>query len=300
MPGALPVGESSTRELYNTQSGDGIQPPGGSSNYPEGLVGANGAAGPSAQSDVHAHSILNLPPGEAARRWEVAIKLLNDSNLDPRTLSTEQFSIFANQSPELQQDSLAMLVKYGAERLRIVHPDKNEPDSSEPSPNPPAPELVEVTPQPEAPKKKSRNKTAEGAEGGNKNERLRICNNCRRRRFTGKVCTPFTNCKGFKRLTEYSSATKESRLAPCVSNWASNAFTLPLRQKRRPRNPPPMPWTKPVPRRQKRNQRCWATQVSLSSQLLSRLATRPANSRIIPPMNRVLCRTTTTAVLIQH
>ncbi|KAH6635354.1 hypothetical protein B0J18DRAFT_45185 [Chaetomium sp. MPI-SDFR-AT-0129] len=185
MPGALPVGESSTRELYNTQSGDGIPPPGGSSSYPEGLVGANDTAGASAPSDVHAHSILNLPPGEAARRWEVAMKLLNDSNLDPRTLSTEQFSIFANQSPELQQDSLAMLIKYGAERLRIVHPSGNEADSSsEPTPDPPpVPELAIVTPQPEVPKKKSRSKTAEGAEGGG---RPGICNNCRRRRFTGK------------------------------------------------------------------------------------------------------------------
>ncbi|KAF9873252.1 C6 finger domain-containing protein [Colletotrichum karsti] len=74
------------------------------------------------QSGIHSQVNLNVPPGEASRRREVAIRLLSDSGVDPETLSTEQFSIFANQSPDLQKESLAMLVKYGAERLRIVHP----------------------------------------------------------------------------------------------------------------------------------------------------------------------------------
>ncbi|GKT61928.1 C6 finger domain-containing protein [Colletotrichum tofieldiae] len=74
------------------------------------------------QSGVHSHAVLNVPLAEAARRREVAIRLLSDSGVDPESLSTEQFSIFANQSPDLQKESLSMLVKYGAERLRIVHP----------------------------------------------------------------------------------------------------------------------------------------------------------------------------------
>lgn len=92
-------------------------------------VAAAGGASATVNGEVHAHSILNLPPGEAARRRETTIKLLSESNIDPETLSAEQFNIFANQSPELQQDSLTMLMRYGAERLRIVHPNKDAPSS---------------------------------------------------------------------------------------------------------------------------------------------------------------------------
>ncbi|KAK1707142.1 uncharacterized protein BDZ83DRAFT_183532 [Colletotrichum acutatum] len=88
------------------------------------------------QSGVHSHAVLNVPPGEAARRREVAIRLLSDSGLDPESLSTEQFSIFANQSPDLQKESLAMLVKYGAERLRIVHPNDAAASSTSAPPTP--------------------------------------------------------------------------------------------------------------------------------------------------------------------
>ncbi|OHE94721.1 hypothetical protein CORC01_09938 [Colletotrichum orchidophilum] len=91
------------------------------------------------QSGVHSHAVLNVPPGEAARRREVAIRLLSDSGLDPESLSTEQFGIFANQSPDLQKDSLAMLVKYGAERLRIVHPNDAAASSTSASPTPQQP-----------------------------------------------------------------------------------------------------------------------------------------------------------------
>lgn len=125
MPGALPVGDSSQRPLYNSQPQDGAGP---NSAYPEPLVGANGpqdAASAMVSSSVHQHSILNLPPGEAERRREVAIRLLADKGIDPATLSAEQFSILANQSPQLQQESLAMLQKYGAERLKIILPDKD-------------------------------------------------------------------------------------------------------------------------------------------------------------------------------
>lgn len=61
----------------------------------------------------------------------MAIQLLSGRNIDPESLSPEQFNIFANQSPELQQESLKMLVKYGADRLRIVHPNKNGPGSDQ-------------------------------------------------------------------------------------------------------------------------------------------------------------------------
>nr|XP_036581367.1 C6 finger domain-containing protein [Colletotrichum truncatum]KAF6789635.1 C6 finger domain-containing protein [Colletotrichum truncatum] len=82
------------------------------------------------QSGIHAQAVLNVPPAEAERRREAAIRLLSESGVDPATLSTEQFGIFANQSPELQKDSLEMLVKYGAERLRIVHPSDAAASSS--------------------------------------------------------------------------------------------------------------------------------------------------------------------------
>ncbi|KAI1876684.1 uncharacterized protein JN550_000756 [Neoarthrinium moseri] len=105
----------------------------------KGKEGEDGTADDPAQlaapdlvaSGVHATSILNIPPVEAARRREVAINLLSGRNIDPVTLSVDQFSIFANQAPHLQELSLDMLAKYGAERLRIVHPDeKDQPSAS--------------------------------------------------------------------------------------------------------------------------------------------------------------------------
>ncbi|GAW18209.1 hypothetical protein ANO14919_076830 [Xylariales sp. No.14919] len=69
---------------------------------------------------------LNVPPAEAERRRQTAIELLSGKGIDPTTLSPEQFNIFANQAPNLQSASLEMLAKYGAERLRIVHPDEKE------------------------------------------------------------------------------------------------------------------------------------------------------------------------------
>lgn len=77
--------------------------------------------------------MLNLSPSEAARRSDEAKRKLSDGGIDPATLSQEQFDIFANQSPELQHESLAMLVKYGAERLRIVHPNKDDGASASPA-----------------------------------------------------------------------------------------------------------------------------------------------------------------------
>lgn len=90
---------------------------------------SNGA-GVQAQGDDQPNALLNLSPSEAARRRDEAVQKLRDSGIDPATLSTEQFDIFSNQSPDLQNESLAMLVKYGAERLRIVHPTKDDASSS--------------------------------------------------------------------------------------------------------------------------------------------------------------------------
>ncbi|KAI0555219.1 hypothetical protein F4679DRAFT_569895 [Xylaria curta] len=69
---------------------------------------------------------LNVPPAEAERRQNTAIELLEGKGIDPATLSTEQFNIFANQAPNLQSASLDMLARYGAERLRIVLPEEKE------------------------------------------------------------------------------------------------------------------------------------------------------------------------------
>ncbi|OAQ96876.1 hypothetical protein LLEC1_04844 [Akanthomyces lecanii] len=75
---------------------------------------------------------LNVSPEEAVRRRETATNKLTEAGIDPATLNADQFSIFSNQSPEVQAESLKMLAKYGAERLHIVHPAKKD------SPRPPA------------------------------------------------------------------------------------------------------------------------------------------------------------------
>ncbi|KAI9167196.1 Sterol regulatory element-binding protein [Paramyrothecium foliicola] len=87
-------------------------------------------ARPQSQPPVLGMSSINVTPAEAARRRDAATAMLSDAGVDPNSLSTEQFNIFANQSPELQKESLNMLVKYGAERLRIVHPSNSETASS--------------------------------------------------------------------------------------------------------------------------------------------------------------------------
>ncbi|KAI1279162.1 hypothetical protein F5Y07DRAFT_387690 [Xylaria sp. FL0933] len=80
----------------------------------------------SAANKTNSPGFLNVPPAEAERRRQTAIELLSGKGIDPATLSPEQFNIFANQAPNLQTASLEMLAKYGAERLRIVHPDEKE------------------------------------------------------------------------------------------------------------------------------------------------------------------------------
>ncbi|KAK2046463.1 hypothetical protein LZ31DRAFT_519416 [Colletotrichum somersetense] len=132
------------------------------------------------QSSVHEHALLNVPPAEAARRREVAIRLLSGSGVDPESLSTEQFSIFANQSPDLQKESLAMLVKYGAERLRIVHPsDAAASSSTNASPTPPQQATAgseadnsEAASETPAPAKKKRSRKSNQVAGDAEEEEL--------------------------------------------------------------------------------------------------------------------------------
>ncbi|KAI1312444.1 hypothetical protein F5Y03DRAFT_390791 [Xylaria venustula] len=113
---------------------------------------------------------LNVPPAEAQRRRQTAIELLSGRGIDPATLSAEQFNIFANQAPNLQAASLDMLAKYGAERLRIVHPDEKEQagsSNSTPATEQAANPLPGVAPEPPSantntPTKRVRNKRKSG------------------------------------------------------------------------------------------------------------------------------------------
>lgn len=99
----------------------------------DGAVVGSAQAGQVAPPPSAAASFpLNLSPEEAARRRDAATKLLTEAGVEPGSLSTEQFNIFANQSPDLQKESLNMLVKYGAERLRIVHPSNRDSSASVP------------------------------------------------------------------------------------------------------------------------------------------------------------------------
>lgn len=100
------------------------------------------AIAPGTPTTAQAWGIAGISAAEAARRREVAAKLLSDNNIDASTLSAHQFSVLSNQAPELQKRSIEMLVKYGAESLRIVqpttknagktsfHPTDNEPSAA--------------------------------------------------------------------------------------------------------------------------------------------------------------------------
>ncbi|KAG5944646.1 hypothetical protein E4U59_007006 [Claviceps monticola] len=78
--------------------------------------------------------ILNVTPEEAERRMDVALKMLAEAEIDSATLSADQLTIFANQAPDLQKESLNMLIIYGAERLQIIHPNDREALPSAPPP----------------------------------------------------------------------------------------------------------------------------------------------------------------------
>ncbi|KAJ6787155.1 hypothetical protein PWT90_09176 [Aphanocladium album] len=83
----------------------------------------NGAASEAPRNNT---TSLNVSPEEVVRRREVAIKKLTNAGINPATLTADQFSIFSNQSPEVQSESLNMIVRYGAERLHIVHPTRKD------------------------------------------------------------------------------------------------------------------------------------------------------------------------------
>ncbi|KAL3955341.1 hypothetical protein ACCO45_010904 [Purpureocillium lilacinum] len=111
--------------------------------------GANGPQNGQAPAEATAPGSfpVNVTPEEAVRRREFAIQLLSGSGVDPDSLSTDQFNIFANQSPDLQKESLNMLVKYGAERLRIVHPsNRDTPASASPGTSAPPEQASQPTP----------------------------------------------------------------------------------------------------------------------------------------------------------
>ncbi|KAF4982739.1 hypothetical protein FZEAL_1692 [Fusarium zealandicum] len=135
-PGAPPVDGPGgpSYSVEQQQQGNSAQNQQGFSDYPQGLIGGDGQAAtngatsqlPGGQSSASVNFPVNVSAAEAARRREAANAILNNAGVDPATLSSEQFNIFSNQAPELQQESLSMLVKYGAERLRIVHPSNRE------------------------------------------------------------------------------------------------------------------------------------------------------------------------------
>lgn len=90
------------------------------------------AKAPAAGSVTIHGSPVVVSPAEAARRRGVANKRLQEHGIDPSTLSSQQFSIFSNQAPAAQDASLAMLLKYGAEKLRIVQPTPQPQSASTP------------------------------------------------------------------------------------------------------------------------------------------------------------------------
>ncbi|KAL1879827.1 hypothetical protein Daus18300_001665 [Diaporthe australafricana] len=135
-------------------------------------------AGVQPQAEGQDSALLNLSPLETARRQEEASKTLRDSGIDPETLSSEQFNIFANQSPDLQMESLAMLVKYGAERLRIVHPDQE--NAQQPgNPDPATGDAADASA-----KKKTSRKKAPRKDGAPKVKKTRgSCQACRAKKI---------------------------------------------------------------------------------------------------------------------
>lgn len=135
--------------------------------------------------------MTTLAPPELARRREAANKLLSDAGIDVDTLSSDQFNIFCNQPPNLQQESIEMLLKYGAERLRIVNP---EPSKS------PAPVTETQVPLPDIPghtspakaKKTSRKSASRPSEAAQDSARKQL----------GKSRLVCTNCKNDKGKTK--------------------------------------------------------------------------------------------------
>lgn len=157
---------------------------------------------------------LNLSPSEAARRSDEATRKLSESGIDPATLSKEQFDIFANQSPELQNESLAMLIKYGAERLRIVHPNKDNGSST--------PAQATGSPSDGSGKKKKSRKKEFNEDGTPRVKKTRgSCQACRAKKTKVREMLQWTLFKVLK-LT-ISSAPRRSQNATSALRLVSNA-----------------------------------------------------------------------------
>ncbi|KAF3072462.1 hypothetical protein CFAM422_005525 [Trichoderma lentiforme] len=204
-----------------------------------------------AQNSAAGLLTINVSAEEAERRRNVAMVMLQGAGVDPDSLSPEQFNIFANQSPELQKESLNMLVKYGAERLRIVHPGNKEgsapPSTSNPSSTPAAQsniqgsssgpvttnELVLQTSTPTNKKSRRKNKAANGEDeeanaglegaGSSKKSRRRggksrnACAQCKQRRVKCPRETPIcSGCREAGLICEYA--------APKPKKMKSNAI----------------------------------------------------------------------------
>lgn len=122
----------STHQAEAVHQSDSAQ---SSHSYPPGLVNDSGTAKQPTPQSGPASAVLpfNVSADEAARRMTIARKLLSDAGVNPDSLSPEQMNIFANQSPDLQKDSIAMLARYGAERLQIIHPSNRDKASAEPA-----------------------------------------------------------------------------------------------------------------------------------------------------------------------
>jgi len=135
-PDAVPPESVMPANVQHPDVANGAEPGAPAGHITNGTNGHSESQGEAAVNGG-ATPILRVSQEEANRRRKVAIQLLTEHGIDPATLSTEQFNIFANQSPVLQRESLKMLVKYGAERLRIVHPPgRNGSDSGQASPTP--------------------------------------------------------------------------------------------------------------------------------------------------------------------
>lgn len=128
--------------------------------------------------------MATLAPPELARRREAANKLLSDAGIDVSTLSSDQFNIFCNQPPNLQQESVEMLLKYGAERLRIVNPEPSKSPAAVTETPVPLPDIPGNTSPAKAKKtsKKSVCRTSEVAQDSTAKKlgksRL-VCTNCK-------------------------------------------------------------------------------------------------------------------------
>ncbi|GJN67108.1 ATP-dependent DNA helicase II subunit 1 [Purpureocillium lilacinum] len=157
--------------------------------------GANGPQNGQAPAEATAPGSfpVNVTPEEAVRRREFAIQLLSGSGVDPDSLSTDQFNIFANQSPDLQKESLNMLVKYGAERLRIVHPsNRDTPASASPGTSAPPEQASQPTPSGPTTTKELVPQSQDEAGKGRKSRKMsksrNACFRCKERKVKGLTC----------------------------------------------------------------------------------------------------------------